>query len=196
VFDRWYHALILYITGLVVKVGIDLVRHSLGSTIQNSGSILKGFANLLIVYLDAVFGVVLWVGLFNLLYAILGLYWWRLVSMLVFSTTSLMLMKAFHCSGGAPLQLATDEKIVVPSSYFGTHLQSDGILKVMGDTVFTYAVVHSLVVCTWWAMWELENRYIFYVCEITIKDIMAWTAWCLPTCSYSSSSQLAAPFVT
>lgn len=173
-FDRWYPALILYISGLVVKVGLDLVKHSLGATIQNSGTFLKGFANLLIVYLDAVFGVVLWVGVFNLLYVFAGLYWWSLTSVLVVSTTALMMLKAFHCTGGTPLLLFTDEKIVEPRNYFGTSLQSCGVFQVIGDTLFTYMVVHTLVICTWWGMWELENRYIFFPCEITFKDIMAW----------------------
>jgi len=173
-FARWLPALILYILGLLVKICLDLVRHTLGPTIQSSGALLSAFAQLLLVYVDSVFGVVLWVGGFNILYALLGLYWWWLCLVFVIACSLLIALKAFHCTGGTPLLLATDDKIVEPRNYFGTSLESHGVLKVVGDTVFTYAIVHTLVICTWWSFWELENRYIFYPCEITMKDIIAW----------------------
>jgi len=174
VFARWSPALLLYLAGLAVKIILDVVRHTLGPTISSSCPLLSAFAKLLIVYIDSVFGVILWVGGFNILYALLGLYWWSLCGTLLVSSTLLILLKAFHCTGGAPLLLATDDKIVEPRNYFGTSMENHGVLKVIGDTIFTYVVVHTLVICTWWAMWELENRYIFYPCEITVKDIMAW----------------------
>merc|ERR1712021_85107 len=39
-------------------------------------------------------------------------------------------------------------------------LESHSLQNVVGDTVFSCAIIHTLV--------------IFYPCEITIKDIMAW----------------------
>jgi len=173
-FSRWRPALILYLVGLLVKICLDLVRHTLGPTIKSSCQLLASFAQLLIVYVDSVFSVVMWVGGFNILYALLGLYWWWLCLVLVVASSLLISLKAFHCTGGAPLLLVTDDKIVEPRSYFGTSLESHSLQNVVGDTVFSCAIIHTLVICTWWAMWELENRYIFYPCEITIKDIMAW----------------------
>ena len=40
--------------------------------------------------------------------------------------------------------------------------------------MFTYIVIHSLVICSWWSVWELENNYILQPCEIIIKDFKAW----------------------
>jgi len=172
--DNWYPALLLWLTGVTVKILLDLVKQSLGPTIRQSGAILGSLANCLMVYLDSVFSVVLWVGGFNILYVFPGLYWWTLTPVLIFSSSALLSLRAFHCTVGAPLLLHTNDNILVANNYFGTKMEINGVMRVIGDTFFSYLVVHSLVVMVWWSMWELENRYILYPCEITVKDIMAW----------------------
>ena len=138
--------------------------------------LLQGISSFILLYLDATFGVVMWVGGFNLLYVFPSLYWFSLTGVLLISTSILMFIQAFHCTGGTPLSIYTDEfkNVFTPSSYFGTTLESSGSAKVVLDTIISYAVVHTLVICTWWGMWELENRYILLPCEITVKDFQAW----------------------
>jgi len=173
---RWYPALLLYLTGLLVKISVDLIKQSLKSIMANRCILIKELSTFIVIYLDATFGVVMWVGGFNLLYVFPSLYWFSLTGVLILSTSILMFIQGFHCTGGTPLSIYTDdlENVFTPTTYFDTTIDSSGYAKVVLDTIISYAVVHSLVICTWWGMWELENRYILFPCEITVKDIQAW----------------------
>merc|ERR1712073_273748 len=117
----------------------------------------------------------MWVGGFNLLSLFAGTSWNSLTCVLFFATIFLIAIKAFQCSGGIPLTICTDEfeNIFSPSSYFHTKHQSN-IFYLILDTCFTYSLVHTLVMSCWWSMWELENRFILFPCEITVKDVKAW----------------------
>lgn len=174
--SRWYPALVLYLTGLLVKICVDLLKHVLRPILANQCAAIQYISTFILLYLDATFGVVMWVGGFNLLYVFPSLYWFSLTGVLIISTSILMFIQAFHCTGGTPLSIYKDEfeNVLTPSSYFGTTLESNGCAKVVLDTIFSYGVVHFLVICTWWGMWELENRYILFPCEITVKDFQAW----------------------
>jgi len=173
--NRWFPALILYLTGMFMKITIDLTKHYLREILMNKGFYVQSLATSILLYLDAFFGVAMWVGAFNLLYVLPGLYWYSLTGTLCTASIILMAIRAFHCTSGVPLAIYTDEfeNVFNPSNYFGSKLER-GSLKVILDTVFTYSFVHTLVICCWWGMWELENRYILFPCEITIKDIQAW----------------------
>jgi len=174
--SRWYPALMLYLIGMLMKIAVDLLKHTLKDVLINKGPCLQTLSSALLLYLDSSFGVVLWVGGFNLLYLFFGVYWYSLTGVFIGSGIILMIIKAFHCTGGVPLAISTDtfEIVFNPSNYFGTKFDSNCRLKVILDTIFTYSVVHSLVICCWWGMWELENRFILFPCEITVKDIKAW----------------------
>lgn len=174
--SRWQPAFTLYIMGTFMKITIDLTKHSLRNTLINKGSVLQTFFSTILLYLDAFFGVVMWVGGFNLLYVFPGLYWFSLTGVLLISCFILIIIKAFHGVGGVPLNISIDEfeNIFDPCNYFGTKLDTDSNYKLILDTIFTYGFVHTLVICCWWGLWELENRYILFPCEITVKDIQAW----------------------
>ena len=167
----------LYLTGMLMKISVDLTKHSVKDVLLNKEPWLQKASSTILLYLDAFFGVVMWVGGFNVLYLIPGgTYWYSLTSIFFIASIILMLIKAFHCSGGVPLALGMDEfeNVFNPSNYFNTKFECNHCFKVILDTFFTYSVVHTLVICCWWSMWELENRFIFYPCEITVKDIKAW----------------------
>merc|ERR1719154_1019516 len=152
------------------------MKHFLRSILINKDSCIQNFASMIIVYLDAFFGVMMWVGGFNLLSVFPGCQWYSLTSVFFISIIFLMVIKAFHCTGSTPLAIQTDDfdNVFNPTSYFA--IKYDGIFsyKAILDTIFTYSVVHTVVICCWWSMWELENRYILFPCEITVKDIEAW----------------------
>lgn len=175
-FSRWYPALILYLIGTTMKILVDLTKHSLRSILINKGPCLQSFSSMILVYLDAFFGVVMWVGGFNLLYVFPGLHWYGLTGVLLVASSILMVIKAFNSTGSVPLGISTDEfeNVYNPNNYFGTKFENSCSYKVILDTIFSYTVVHTLVICCWWGMWELENRYILFPCEITVKDIQAW----------------------
>jgi len=174
--DKWKPALGLYLFGLIMKIAVDLTKHSLKEFLVSKGSGVQSLTTYVLLYLDAFFGVVLWVGGFNMLYAFPGLDWLSLLTVLFASTTFLIGIKAFHCTAGVPLSILTDEfeTIYTPNSYFQTNPEESGSMKAVLDIVFTYSVVHTAVIGCWWSMWELENRYILFPCEITVKDIQAW----------------------
>jgi len=173
---KWFPALLLFLIGLLIKICIDVVKHIVRPILTNYCAIIQYLSVSVILYLDATSGVVMWVGGFNLLYVFPSLYWYSLTSVLFISTSILMFLQAFHSTSGTPLAIHVDnfESVLVPSSYFGTTLENSGLEKVILDTVFSYSIVHSLVISLWWSMWELENRYILYPCEITVKDFQAW----------------------
>jgi len=174
--SRWYPALLLYLTGMSMKIVIDLTKQSLKDILINKGPLLQTLASIMLLYLDAFFGVVMWVGGFNLLYVFPSLYWYSLTGVLILATSILMVIRAFNCTSGIPLAIITDEfeNVFNPSNYFGSKPERTCWYKVILDTIFTYSVVHTLVICCWWSMWELENRYILFPCEITVKDSQAW----------------------
>ena len=169
-------ALLLYSVGLVMKILIDLVKHYLQDKILNRGSVLKTITKLIIIYNDALFGVVLWVGGFNILYAQFpDMRWYQLLSVFIISSGALFSLNAFKCTAGTPIAIFTDslETVFTPNSYFSDKSRSESY-SVVFDTIFTYTIIHSLVISTWWGFWELENNYILLPCEIVIKDIQAW----------------------
>jgi len=174
--SRWQPALILYFTGMFMKISVDLIKLAVRDTLLNKGPCLQTISSALLLYLDAFFGVVMWVGGFNFLYVFPSMYWYSLTGVLVIASIILMLLRAYHCAGGVPLNISTDEfeNVFSPTNYFGTKFSSVDSYKAILDTIFIYSVVHTLVICCWWGMWELENRYILFPCEITVKDIQAW----------------------
>jgi len=174
--SRCKPALVLYLTGIFMKIMVDLIKHSTRNILINKGPSVQTFASFVLLYLDAFFGVVMWVGGFNVLYAFPGLHWVSLTCTLVIGSVILISLQAFHCAGGVPLNISTDTfaSIFDPCNYFGTKFETDKSYKLILDTLFTYSIVHTLVICCWWGLWELENRYILFPCEITIRDIQAW----------------------
>jgi len=184
--SRLKPSLFLYFCGMFLKTTLDLVKHSVRDVLRNEGAKLKIFATIIILYLDANFSVILWVEGFNFLYEFPSLLsWFSLTGILVAASTILMLLKAFHCTGGVPLSIKTDKfaDVFSPTNYFGTEFDGENIsYKLILDTIFTYSVVHTLVICSWWCLWELENRYILYPCEITVKDIQAWDSVIIAFC--------------
>lgn len=176
--DSLKPSLILYLCGIFLKIMLDLIKHSIREILRNEGAKTKMFATTVILYLDAIFSVMMWVEGFNFLNEFPCLLsWFSLASILVVVSIILMLLKAFHCTGGVPLTIKTDkfDDVFNPSNYFGAEFNGQNIsYKLILDTVFTYSIVHTFVIICWWCLWELENRYILYPCEITVKDIQAW----------------------
>lgn len=174
--DRWLPALLLYLIGACMKIMVDLTKHALRDALLNKDSWLQNLVSFILLYLDSSFGVVMWVGGFNLLAWSLGTTWYTLTCIFFIATGLLIAIKAFHCSGGIPLAIGLDtfENTFNPPSYFHTKHGNSSYLNIILDTFFTYNMVHTLVICCWWSMWELENRFILFPCEITVKDIQAW----------------------
>jgi len=174
--DRWLPALLLYLMGACMKIMVDITKHALRDVLLNKECWLQNVASFILLYLDASFGVVMWVGGFNLLYFVPGTSWYALTSVFFISVFFLIAIKAFHCCGGIPLAIGTDtlENIFSTASYFHTKSENNSYITITLDTFFTYSMVHTLVISCWWSMWELENRFILYPCEITVKDIQAW----------------------
>ena len=177
--ERWLPSLLLSIIGVLMKIIIDLVKHFLRPKIEDRGVVIQTVTKVILIYNDALFGVVFWVGGFNILYTgFPPMLWHQLLAVLLLSAASLFLMGAFQCTAGVPTTIITDtnNNVFSPESYFRASVAGEeGVTwtKVL-DTVFTYTVIHSLVICSWWSVWELENNYILQPCEIIIKDFKAW----------------------
>jgi len=167
--------LILYLTGLILKIFLDLLKHKLADIIIPCGVFIKFFTCSLIIYFDAISGVVFWVGGFNLLYLFPGTSWEGMCSVLVISSSLLMLGGGFHSTGGVPLRLSYDstDSVLRPLGYL-EYNPSDGWCKLSLDIIFTHMVGHSLAISCWWSLWELENSYILYPTEMTMKDRVVW----------------------
>jgi len=173
--EKYYRAGTLFLVGLVVRIVLDLVKHYIVLNLQHLHISIRLVIKCLVLYSESLFGVCMWVGMFNIMYTGPKTYWYSLVSTLIISSFLLMNLRAFHCSGGTPLHLLrdTDNEVFNAKSYFNTKLD-EGFGWVMADTVFSYLVIHGLLICSWWAIWELENNYILARMEITVKDIQAW----------------------
>lgn len=175
---RWIPALTLYLVGLIMKIIVDLIKNLLKEKIQERGVVIQTIAKIVIIYNDAVYGVVFWVGGFNILYFIFPtMLWYQLLTVFLLSSISLFTMNAFKCTTGTPITIIRDSvsNVFTANSYFR---ESESISRtsrnIFLDTVFSYLIVHSLVICCWWSVWELENNYILHPCEIIIKDFQAW----------------------
>jgi len=175
--NTWIPALFLYGVGLSMKILIDLTKEFLRDSITVRGWWIQTIVKLVIIYLDALFGVWLWLGCFNILYFLFpGMLWYQLFSVLLMSSLLMISLQAFKCTAGTPLTIITDtiNNVFSPSRYFRDTDDAPGVLKIILDTLYTHAVVHTLVIWCWWSMWELENKYILLPCEIVIKDSKAW----------------------
>ena len=99
---------------------------------------------------------------------------YQLISVLLISSSSLIYFRAFCSTAGTPVSIILDttSNVFCPSSYLETHREEEGHRLVL-DTVISYSLLHTLVICTWWSCWELENEILQH-CEIVIRDIKAW----------------------
>merc|ERR1712129_398603 len=71
----------LYLAGMLMKISVDLTKHSVKDVLLNKEPWLQKASSTILLYLDAFFGVVMWVGGFNVLYLIPGgTYWYSLTS--------------------------------------------------------------------------------------------------------------------
>jgi len=175
--ERWQTALLLYTVGISMKICIDLLKHILRERISSRGAVLQNIVKTIIIYNDALFSVVAWVGGFNILYAQFpDMIWHQMLSVFILSASSLIVLKAFKCTAGTPVAIFTDslQSVFSPNSYFSDKKETSDNYSMILDTMFTYFVVHTLVICSWWSIWELENHYILLQCEMVIKDIKAW----------------------
>merc|ERR1719354_186447 len=86
-----------------------------------------------------------------------------------------MWLDAFHGTGGSPLIVVRDniKDILNVTGYFETNFL-EGRKKFISDIIITYTVIHPLMICVWWGVWELENNYILQEMEIIEKDVQAW----------------------
>ena len=160
-----------------MKILIDIIKYFLKQKICDSHILLQIVTKVIIVYLDALFGVVLWVGGFNVLYAAFpDMKCYQLLTVFLASSFTLFSIKAFKCTAGTPVTIITDsvDNVFTPNSYFSGTIDTRGHYSPVLDTIFSYTIVHSLVICCWWGFWELENKYILKPCEIVIKDFEAW----------------------
>lgn len=174
---RWIPSLILYLVGLLMKIIVDLIKNLLKEKIQNRNVVIQTISKIVIIYNDALFGVVFWVGGFNILYVIFpSMQWYQLLTVFLLSSISLFTMNAFKCTTGTPIVIIRDSitNVFTPNSYFSGSRDSRDPTHIILDTIFSYLIVHSLVICCWWSVWELENNFILQPCEIIIKDFKAW----------------------
>ena len=80
-----------------MKIIIDLVKHFLRPKIEDRGVVIQTVTKVILIYNDALFGVVFWVGGFNILYsAFPPMLWHQLLAVLLLSAASLFLMGAFQ----------------------------------------------------------------------------------------------------
>jgi len=175
--EKWVPSLSLFTVGLVMKILIDFIKHYLKQKICDSHILLQIVVKVIIIYLDALSGVVLWVGGFNVLYsAFPGMRWYQLLTVFLTSSLTLFSIKAFKCTASTPVTIITDsvDNVFTPHSYFSGTVDTRGNYSLVLDTIFSYTIVHSLVICCWWGFWELENHFILKPCEIVIKDFEAW----------------------
>merc|ERR1711936_1374606 len=63
--SRLKPSLILYLCGVSLKITLDLIKHSFREILRNEGAKQKIFATTIILYLDAIFSVLMWVEGFN-----------------------------------------------------------------------------------------------------------------------------------
>ena len=159
-----------------MKIIVDLIKNLLKERVENRNVVIQTISKIVIIYNDALFGVALWAGGFNILYVIFpSMMWYQLLTVFLLSSIPLFIMNAFKCTTGTPLIIIRDSisNVFAPNSYF-----SDSISRtprnIILDTIFSHVIVHSLVICCWWSVWELENNYIMQPCEIIIKDSKAW----------------------
>ena len=173
---RWIPALVLYLVGLLMKIIVDLIKNLLKEKVQNRNVVIQTITKIVIIYNDALFGVVFWVGGFNILYVIFpSMLWYQLFTVFLLSSISLFTMNAFKCTTGTPIVIIKDSitNVFTPNCYFSESI-SRTPRNIILDTIFSYLIVHSLVICCWWSVWELENNFILQPCEIIIKDFKAW----------------------
>ena len=159
-----------------MKIIVDLIKNILKTKVEDRNIVIQTISKIVIIYNDALFGVVFWVGGFNILYVIFPtMLWYQLLSVFLLSSISLFSINAFKCTTGTPICIIRDSitNVFTPNSYFSESLPRTS-RNVILDTIFSYLIVHSLVICCWWSVWEMENNFILQPCDIIIKDFKAY----------------------
>jgi len=171
---KLYRAVIIFFTSVAVKILIDIVKHFVHSGLDDLHEFVIFVTKVSFIYWDALFSVSMWVGGFNLLYALPGLHLYALLPVLVVASLLLIYVRGFESTFAPPLHLNLDDDTVLqPKGYFCMTLEN-GLLKLLADNVISYMVLHFLVICSWWSLWELENNFIMGKMEIIYKDVEAW----------------------
>ena len=68
---RWIPSFTLYLVGLLMKIIVDLIKNLLKKKVEDRNAVIQTISKIVIIYNDALFGVVFWAGGFNILYVIL-----------------------------------------------------------------------------------------------------------------------------
>ena len=120
------------------------------------------FGNWIFNALYALAGVSFWRGVWFLLKIDVGIETYKLLFVLLGSLVVLVLNKVPKSLISSPLAISIDshEQLGISSSFFQKS-QDSGCWFFL-DVLFTNIVMRQLVVFCWWSLWSLENKFFFY----------------------------------
>ena len=158
-----WSALISYLIGLIVKIGLDLVREKSGVYLSDlRWPYARKFAVWLFSMLQGFAMVAYWRGVFGLLSNNLGERLEILVPILAASVGFLSLANLLKTVVFPPLVLLKDglEDTFQNGLYFKSSPGEQGFLLL--DCIFSNFVVKFVPILAWWSLWCVENKYFIH----------------------------------
>merc|ERR1719297_474176 len=116
-----------------MKIIVDLIKNLLKENVQNRNVVIQTITKIVIFH---------------------SMLWYQLFTVFLLSSISLFTMNAFKCTTGTPIVIIKDSitNVFTPNCYFSESI-SRTPRNIILDTIFSYLIVHSLVICCWWSVW-------------------------------------------
>jgi len=154
--------LICYILGMLIRIILDITKFHIGEFLYERSTLWQVLGTWLFNAIFALAGVSFWRGVWFLMKIDVGLETPKLLFVLIGSLAVLVLNKAPKSLISSPLALSMDsyENIGTSSTFFKK--TTDSGCWLFADVLFTNIVIRQLVVFCWWSLWSLENKFFYY----------------------------------
>ena len=141
---------------------MDITKFHIGEFLYERSTLWQVLGTWLFNAIFALAGVSFWRGVWFLMKIDVGLETPKLLFVLIGSLAVLVLNKAPKSLISSPLALSMDsyENIGTSSTFF--RKTTDSGCWLFADVLFTNIVIRQLVVFCWWSLWSLENKFFYY----------------------------------
>jgi len=162
--QRQMSGLVCYLGGLLTRITLDMVKFHVGLGLKKKSFLCQILCLWVFNALYSLAGVSFWRGVWFLLRIDVGVEPYKLLAVLLCGLLVLILNKISRSLISSPLAIGNDDyrQLSVSQSLLQHTPQSVSGCWFIVDVLFTNIVIRQLVVFCWWSLWSLENQFFFY----------------------------------
>ena len=148
----------------MVRISLDLVKFQVSEVLKERSYSCQLLGLWMFNALYAIAGVSFWRGVWFLLKIDVGIEPFKLLAILLGGLLVLILNEIPGSLISSPLALSNDDfaQLSARTTFLQEAPQSSTSYWFIFDILFTNVITRQLVVFCWWSLWSLENKFFFY----------------------------------